>query len=369
MNRILAHYIHPVAFFILLSCTYSLISSVERIYRYRAHIACSIFVNVGISLCLGMLVNIGLAIPSSPWQLYLLELCCMHYCLMFIYFFSDQLLNDKLTFSIVAQPLFYITTILVVITAILGYFNHDYLQAVISNEPFIPHWKYSLFYIFYYGVQIYLGLLIAPLYWKRLRWGTEPTHFIRYTLAFMSLFLSTFSNLLAELDFLLTMFRGPGLHSLLKYTNSEIRILTIIIFLSSVSLPQSWLVLLVKPLKHLHTLQKKQQAVLLNYLHAKMIQIVPTVHLHYEALHDIRIPIEISDARQIIWSWTPLAKKISPRIEAQHLLSLLQQQVVITCPGIHQQPMMCHYNIIRYNLAVAKHLKKFEQRLCKTTVA
>jgi hypothetical protein len=93
-----------------------------------------------------------------------------------------------------------------------------------------------------------------------------------------------------------------------------------------------------------------------------MIQIVPCVHLPYDELQDIRVLIEVSDARQVIWSHVPLTHPLTAREEADYLLSLLQQSIVMEAPGIYQPARTRKRNVLKHNLAVARRLKRYERQ-------
>jgi calcineurin-like phosphoesterase family protein len=93
-----------------------------------------------------------------------------------------------------------------------------------------------------------------------------------------------------------------------------------------------------------------------------MIRVVPLVHLSNEAFRDIRAPIEISDARDVLWSHYPRTQPITARDEARLLRTLLRENVTLTPIGKHQ-PQETRDPLTIHNLKVAKLLKRDEQPL------
>jgi hypothetical protein len=111
--------------------------------------------------------------------------------------------------------------------------------------------------------------------------------------------------------------------------------------------------------------QARQRA-LLHYLHARMIQVVPSVHL------SIPLPdngtlldqlIEVSDARRLLWSYVSNNGQLTARIEARELSKLLQQGTILGKAGKHKVPPLPKetHETMAYNLAVARTLKRLER--------
>lgn len=93
-----------------------------------------------------------------------------------------------------------------------------------------------------------------------------------------------------------------------------------------------------------------------------MVSIVPSVHLPCQPIHDLRVLIEISDARQIIWSQQQHPRPLTPHEEARHLQTLVLTQTVLTTPGAYVPASTRLKKTIRHNVLVAKYLSSLSQR-------
>ncbi len=134
-------------------------------------------------------------------------------------------------------------------------------------------------------------------------------------------------------------------------------VLGLLLFLHLV--PESALSFLTRPLQRRATRHRQREDELLDYLHRKLVQIVPAVELRHEHLRPLRLLIEISDARQVIWSHVGGTAPISPADEAAHVLDLLRANKVIMSTGAHIPPATSN-DVRTYNLAVARHLRQLE---------
>jgi len=115
--------------------------------------------------------------------------------------------------------------------------------------------------------------------------------------------------------------------------------------------------------------QRYQQEKLLTYLHDKLMDIVPTLHLDMQGLEaaglevelEDRMVNEIGDARELVYSHhVPQEVWKAPEEEAKLLHNLLQKQAVIEKAGENGQPDE-HVDLLGHNIAVAKHLRKLER--------
>jgi hypothetical protein len=111
------------------------------------------------------------------------------------------------------------------------------------------------------------------------------------------------------------------------------------------------------PIYAYDTVQQKRRQELLGYLHQTMVQIVPSVQLDCEQIQHLRVLIEISDARQVIWSQERRTQPITPEDEANHLLQLIRTHTGYEKPGEYPPALMHDRKVVKYNLAVARHLK------------
>ncbi len=135
---------------------------------------------------------------------------------------------------------------------------------------------------------------------------------------------------------------------------------TVAVLLLLASAPSSVLARLLTPIRYLLMRRQQKQQLCMQYLHQKLTQIVPSICLPLDQVRDVRILIEIGDAREVIWSHYLHSKPITAKEEAELLFSLLQQRVIMTRPGQYQPPAI-QDNLINHNVTVAQYLRKLEQ--------
>jgi hypothetical protein len=128
-------------------------------------------------------------------------------------------------------------------------------------------------------------------------------------------------------------------------------------------IPHRWLNWMITPVRQIIAQRRRREDLLLAYLHGIMIRIVPGIQLaaRDEQLRATRAPIEISDARQLIWSQIASAQPITPRREAEHLAHLLRVGTVISAAGPYPPPPTLNHDIRRHNLATARYLQRLLQ--------
>jgi hypothetical protein len=133
-----------------------------------------------------------------------------------------------------------------------------------------------------------------------------------------------------------------------------------LLFLLS-SAPALVIRVVVRPWQAHRARRRAQQDLALRFLHERMIQVVPRVHLPYEELRSIRAPLEIDEAREVLWSHHPRTTPITARAEASLLQQLLADQRTIDAAGPYQPPPT-QREPHAHNLAVAKLLQEAESR-------
>lgn len=111
------------------------------------------------------------------------------------------------------------------------------------------------------------------------------------------------------------------------------------------------------PLAALLAWRRRRHDQALQELHHLLIQIAPGVHLRSARLRPVRILIEISDARQLIWSHVDRRAPITPRDEARYIADLIRRQTIVTDAGPYTPPALHHGSVIRHNHATLKHLR------------
>jgi hypothetical protein len=112
-----------------------------------------------------------------------------------------------------------------------------------------------------------------------------------------------------------------------------------------------------------HIQQRKQEEhKLLQYLHQQMTHVAPHVVLHQSALYKNRIPIELSHARQVVWSYTPRKVPTSAKYEAKHIHALLLNDNIIEKSGPYSAPRTWRRSERKHFAAIARHLIQLQHQ-------
>jgi hypothetical protein len=333
------------------------------IFQDQDSIGKSIVTKLMGSAALGVLASSTTFLPSTGWWLFILRVCAMVYSLLLAYLAIDQLLNNKAYQPMFTHKLFWGTTALLILGVLLDIGNRNYtLDASMGIVPFQPAWLFGITYALNYGIPWGLGVLIIWLYWRNLHYYFDLAYTVRRIMCMLGFLMGAFCigslclfGAAINLFFLLVVGQPAG--SLLNPICLSLRLVTFTSLVLGFILPQFVLSRWIRPLERYLARRKQRQDALLSYLHEQMIQLVPGVHLPQNELLHVRTPIEISDVRQIVWSHVPRTLPITPREEAEYLFALIHHQIVMEGPGKYMPPATRSPNVVKHNLAVAKHLK------------
>ncbi len=344
-------------------------SLIYRMYRQRALIGKLVIIRLLASIALSTLSFSHILLTTSAWWWCLVGIASTHYGGLLAYFVTDQFLNNKFYLPILRHKVFLTVTALVIIGLLLGYWSQDTFEEFLYLDPPHPTWTHFASGFFNYGIQLFLLSAILILYWRSLRHNQELTYIVRRLIFIGSTLAGICGLLVVELNILLSLFSYTVYRHQMNQLAMFLQLLTIWPLILGFLLPRTLLLWLVRPLERSIAKRQLRQQATLSYLHRKMIQIVPTIHIEGSTLHDMRYIVEISDARNIIWSRVPYIRLITPQVEAIYLLILLQKNTVIDKPGEYQQ-IVPDRNIVRYNLAVAKYMRRYElQIFAESTIA
>lgn len=220
-------------------------------------------------------------------------------------------------------------------------------------------WLYYGSYLANYGLYAYLLVHINLLYWRSLQRYTNLAYMIRRLVCMLGFIAITCGIVLDLIQYLPVPI--ATLNVLLEPGSAIALSIGFILVAIGFVLPQTWLIQAIGPLEQYVVYRQQRQYDQIRYLHQKMVQIVPGVHLQNEHLRDVRMLIEISDARQIIWSLVPHEGLITPAEEAEQLFKLIRSQTIIDVPGEYIPQPTQQRNIVKHNIAVTKHLRRLEQ--------
>ena len=170
-----------------------------------------------------------------------------------------------------------------------------------------------------------------------------------------------------EGSLLLSLFRNDGHSGTISSMYELSMILVAFLLAGGYLLPDRFFRTALRPLSAYITLRQRQQQELLSYLHQRMIQIVPGVQLSCEQIQNLRVLIEISDARQVIWSQMRRTQPISPEDEAKHVLYLICNHTVFDKPSEYLPAPVQYHDIVKHNIAVARHVKSLQALTSRLT--
>jgi len=352
--------IDPVTVNILLLVWFAYLG--YRLRRDRAPMARSIV----LKLLGSIILELGLSVSSHflPvfWWMQILQIMCLHCSLLLVYLASDQLLNNKPYLLLTKHWLFPLMLISISIGATLDALSNYHLEAFLVDPAFQPAPLYIASYLWNYGLQLCLVVFTLSLYWQSLDRHTALTYLIRRLICTLSFFIAACSLLAIVINLFLFLLGEKVFRLPLSQIVPLGETLVVWLLVASFTIPQDAMERAVQPVESSLAWRQWLQHDLLYSLHEKMIQVVPCVHLAYDEMQDVRVLIEISDARQIMWSHIPLTHPITVKEEARYLLYLLRQNIVITAPSTYQPLPTRQRNVIKHNLAVAKRLKHYERQ-------
>jgi hypothetical protein len=245
------------------------------------------------------------------------------------------------------------------IGAMLGALSGCHLEAFLVDPTFQPTPIYVASYLWNYGLQLCFVVFTLRLYWQSLDQHAALTYLVRRLICTLSFFIATCSLLAIESNLLLFFLGEKNFRLPLSQIVAVGETYVVWLLVASFIITQEVMERAVQPVEHSLAWRQWLQHDLLYSLHEKMIRVVPCVHLAYHDMQDVRVLIEISDARQIMWSHVPSTHPITVKEEARYLLCLLQQNIIISAPGDHQPFATRQSNVMKHNLAVAKRLKRY----------
>lgn len=330
-----------------------------RVYQNNAVMAKSVIVKLLVSIGLGLFAfnNVLLTTNNIWWCLF--GMAAMHYCRLLAYLVAEQLLNNKPYQAVLTHKIFLRTTAFVILGLIFVYLSGDSFHSFLNNDPVRPNWAHYASGFVNYGIQTYLLGSLLILFLKDLFRYRELVYTTRRSVLLLSACIGTCGTIASELNLLFSLFLNTSYRVQLNVISSIAGLLMVWLLVTAFLVPRSSLVFMLRPLKRYLVRRQWQEYESLDYLHKMLLTIVPGIHLHDASAQSLRILIEISDARQIIWSWVPHVASITPRVEAQYLSALLARRIVIYEPGRQQPPNVHTSNVVKHNLAVAKYLKRY----------
>lgn len=339
-----------------------------RIYRADSLVGKQISTKIFLTYLLLMVVNYNIYQGKMqrlvPWWLYISGHVSIHLATIIGYFILQQFLNNRMYTigQIIRDKVFLIGMCFSGIMVFVDFLRQDLTISIWNVKEFERSWAYMTSYVLFSAVLLYGGAVVIKLFWSGLQRYNEPSFALRTWVNIIGYAVGNVVCTVAIVNIVLAFLLNHPYRMLVMQLIEDVGmpIVFLLILLGSL-LPNRFYKWASRPLIIYRNWQQQQQQELLAYLHARMVQIVPRVHLENQALRHLRMDIEIGDAREMIWSHVPLARSMKPKEEAKHLWSLLQSKQVLLQLGACELPPM-PFETTTYNLAVARHLKRQEQR-------
>lgn len=332
-----------------------------RLYQDRERLGSSMIIKLLLGTLLALIGVISVLVQPRPWWLYSIGALSKQYGMLLAYYSIDQLLNNRPSLPIVRTRLFVYTTIVSILTLTMNYIRRDHISIIIEQIPFDARWQAYCSESLHHFIVGHLCMLVVTLYWQDIRKHTEPIYTIRRFVTMLAFFTCAVMSFAAVVNvavsfFLQSIYPQASLNAIYNLG----RPLFFILLVFGLVVPQRIYTRLSAPLQRRLAKQQQQQLLLLSYLHEAILQIVPDVRLPTVSSHSLRQLIEISDAREIIWSQRAHHCPITSEDEARYLRQLLQSNVVLHTPGKYLPPPLRCRDVVAHNLAVAQLLRQYD---------
>lgn len=336
----------------------------SRLRQDQSFTARSVILKFLGSILLELLLSSCTRLLQSTWWTRALEIGSLHSALLLMYVASEQLLNNRPYWPLIKHRLVPLMLLSTVCGTAIGALGGQNLEAFLVDPAFRLTPLSTVSYFWNYGLQLCFVVLTLKLYVQSLGRYAVLTYLTRRLICIVSFSLAACALCVAEVNLFLFLCGEKNWHFSLSQITLVGETLALWLLVAGFTIPQDVMERIIQPLEDSLAWRKWLQHDLLYALHQRMIQIVPCVHLPYDELQDIRILIEVSDARQVIWSHVPLTHPFTAKEEADYLLLLLQQNIVMEAPGTYQPARTRRRNVLKHNLAVARRLRRYERQGC-----
>ncbi len=315
-----------------------------------------IIIKLLVSMTISVVTVTGVFLVPTLWWLQAVVVFSTLCSSLLTYLVTDQILNDAPPQPMLKHALFPVIVVISIISFLLVFWERNELLAYLDHRLSHLPWEHYAYYLGKDSFEVFLIILIIKVYWKSLRrhYG-KLTYFVRRWICIVGFSLSIGYILALDYPLVTMLLFGSSWHvgkQFLRIFEELPFWLLVIGFIT----PNMVLSAILRPLEFLLAQQRLRKYYLLRYLYAQMLSVAPNVHLPYEPLKDLRILIEISDARQTIWSNTLFTEPLTAEVEAMHLFLFVKKHVVFHETGPYQPPKTLEQDILLHNLAVAKRL-------------
>lgn len=301
---------------------------------------------------------------SMSWWQYSLGNVAMHMAMVAAYFLDDQFLSGRVYSlkTLVRHRVFWGSFIFTFLMAAADYVRSDQFSSITDPASFERSWLYATSHIGFHGGLVHGGTHTIVLFYRSLRRYTDFAFIGRCCIFMVGIGLGVFFASFAILNMLTASVIDDRFQVAINtFIQNVGRVTVFPTFVLGFILPKSVYVRIGRPIARYMSWRQHQNQELLSYLHTRMIRIAPSVHLQNEQLRNARLLIEIGDARELIFSQIAHPERLVARQEAVMLFELIRTNQAFDKPGRHS-PAEVEGDIVQHSLAVARHLKRFEDR-------
>lgn len=322
----------------------------------------SIIIRLILACVLMIVASLSSLAKFSSWFAAAIGVWGMHYSVLLLCVAINQQINKEPYQSITRYPIFWITTIISIATAILQYFDQNNLIPFVDNKPFVPTFNYYATAIIGYSTMVWLIGYIVLLYVRSIRTYTSTAYRLRQSVIMAGFVVAFLSVLMSDISILIYLLGNHTYRGLLSNLYHLSKPIYYSIFIVGFMTPTTIIDHISDQIDK-HRLSRKriaEQSEDMMLLHRRMTCIAPMVRLPTDdsEIYKSRLMVEISQARDYIWSQEPDSKKyIAPKDDLHKILTLEEKGVILLEMGQYIPPPLKE-KPIKHNYAVAWMLKK-----------
>jgi hypothetical protein len=311
-------------------------------------------------MTLGVTGSLSLLIRPAPLWLHLFQLQSFAYMYLLNYSVNVWLTSGK-PYKFLHGTLTYVMIILTCLVSFFAYRSRPNYGHLLLNDPVQPTALYAAYYGLALGAILIAELQIIRLFVRSIVQSKDLTYIIRRSVGLFAMLCVTIGTCAAAVNLVLFMRYDTTYRTLLNmvfYVTTPM--ITLLPLINAVN--RSTLERIAAPLDARRARRERQQRERLHYLHRRITTITPQVVLRHDALLQSRILMELSHARQIIWSYTRRSMPVSAKIEAAHVFALLANENVLESSGPYTAPRPWARREKQHFVAVAMQLAHLERR-------
>lgn len=316
---------------------------------------------ISASMTLGIVAACSFFFTPAPIWLHWFQVEAWTYMYLLNYSVNYFLTWGK-PYPFLRGRLTYVTlTSTLIVTCLLSLSRNNYGH-IYTNDVVHP----TGVYLTYYGLGLLTAmvsqLLIIKVFIQSITNNQDLTYRIRRGVGLIAMLGVTFGTTAAFINLILFPRYGElyrGRLNLVFY--STVPCILLIPIINAVK--QSTLERLAYPLEQHLRRREQQEHALLTYLHHHLTHIAPRVVLRQDALQGDRILVELTHARQVIWSYSLRRLPVSAKADAAHSFALLSNGNIIESSGPYPAPSPWRTSERKHLVQVALHLKKLEAQL------